>query len=191
MKIRTGFVSNSSTSSFIVFTVREPYNYDPKAKKVPVISKEQIRILKKAGFKATTCTWPELYDSSDKRWFEGANNDVLGCDVICNQDDIVYLLVINKIPFAASIHYNNHTYVWDGKSKHIQVLNNWGALCGYSLYRGGLGGYPGYKKHVVAERKFYAGYDRINVAQFIRNEQKLLKEQHESERAGCKVDGAS
>lgn len=148
-------------------------------------------MLKKAGFRATICTCPDMYDSSDKRWFEGAKNDILGCDVICNQDDIIYLLVINKIPFIASIHYNHHTYVWDGKSKHIQVLNNWGVMCGYTLYRGGITGDPSYKKDVANERKFYANYDKINVAQFIRNEQKLLKEQNESERTSRKADGAS
>ena len=133
--------------------------------------------MREAGFKSTTCTFPEMYDSKDSRWFDKEDSgDILGCDVICNQDGVIYFLLTNKIPFIATIHSNDSTYVWDGKSDNIEVLPNLGIMFGFQLYVCGLRSKPESRGRINSLRAHYTGPDRINVEEYIREEQHRYKD---------------
>ena len=148
MKIRNGFVSNSSSSSFII----ERVNFGDSKKLL--ISKDVEKKIKKFGFEKTfACTpyqigldgWKYDYltfqqwkdkltfgkDKSDKELrdlFKGTNNLYnWGYDIICNQDNVLEFLFKNKIPFKATIHYEQHYIVYDGKNNVI-VAHNYGNL---------------------------------------------------------------
>ncbi len=73
MKIRLGFISNSSSSSFIVY----PENVDSYQN----LTNSDIKLLLSEGFKMS--------------------DDVYGLGVVINGDDVVHMLVKNNIPFTA------------------------------------------------------------------------------------------
>jgi len=103
MKTRLGFVSNSSSSSFVI----EKTSYtDNPAKEI--VSKEQIEMLIKEGFKEC-----EFF---------------LKLEITCNQDDVIYLLVKNKIPFRASLHYGHESVIYLPESDDLFYGVNFGAI---------------------------------------------------------------
>lgn len=131
MKVRNGFVSNSSSSSFLVEIVSWDYNQSFNR----TITAAQEKKLIKHGYQYTnintpgkleairlwTDTWPMITDKEPG--FEPLNSEdyfdmsrFLGFGVICNQDDEIEWLVKNKIPFRASVHSNHETVIFDGKN---------------------------------------------------------------------------
>jgi len=127
MKIRSGFVSNSSSSSFVV-RVRE-WGLNPKM----LIDWTTFHKLMDYGFKPSK---DHLYASRVEegvkphkaRSFEGMSTGIysLWYSVVCNQDDVIEWLVRNDIPFTASCHYGHESVFWDGKSKYVTTLPNYG-----------------------------------------------------------------
>jgi ethanolamine utilization protein EutQ (cupin superfamily) len=124
MKIRNGFVSNSSSSSFLV----EHIGFLKKSKK---LNKNTINKLVKFGFKETGATIPSdfIYDKDGPIVIEG-KTEILnyGMNVICNQDDVVEFLVKNNISFIASIHYDHITYIFNKNDEYIMAYNNAGKV---------------------------------------------------------------
>jgi hypothetical protein len=119
MKIRYGFVSNSSSSSFVV-----KYRSGIDGPKI-FLNKEQLKKLKKYGFKYTNVNNPYYVDVDLKNGKVSTSLKVFGkwdivnlsYSVICNQDDVIYFLLTNKIPFVALCHYDEELVVWDGESE--------------------------------------------------------------------------
>jgi len=116
MKIRTCFVSNSSSSSFIVIGT----TYDGKAKSL--LNAKQLEILKNMGFKPTSYPFAskiilmsEVEEGNDWKF-----------EVVCNQDDVIEELIKAKIPFQACCHYGREHIFWDGKSSWVIEAKNFG-----------------------------------------------------------------
>ena len=130
MKIRNGFVSNSSSSSFVV----ELHKWDDTTPDY-LISKQQINVLINSGFKFydqyyTTLLYGRVDDLMEIKELpspgEQLNDKLISAytDVVCNQWDILEILIQHKIPFLASIHNDDHLYVWDGKTDYINCFTN-------------------------------------------------------------------
>jgi hypothetical protein len=135
MKIRNGFVSNSSSSSFIVHRGKNPFEKTTK-----LTTAAQDRKLKKYGFRKTFAhsadNVPPFYDK--KAWKEEAkrveHKDNVrflynyGYEVTCNQDEVSMFLVENKIPFVASCHYGQCTWIYTPELDRIIVATNVGRI---------------------------------------------------------------
>lgn len=129
MKIRNGFVSNSSSSSFVV-RYKDSNFSAPKEPKNFLLSKELLKKLKKFGFKYSNISNPYFVGTSlaqkhlTLKSFEKWEDIYLIYDVTCNQNDVIYFLLSNKIPFVALCHYEEEIVVWDGKSDHFYKMLN-------------------------------------------------------------------
>lgn len=123
MKIRTGFVSNSSTASFVV---RFRHAFRNEGPGPMVATEEDIKKLIAYGFVLSGCCNANPFDV-DK--FE--NRDVnkkyvtsLRYDVTVNEDIVVSFLTKNNIPFKAAVHYENYFYQFlRGDDFYTRVLN--------------------------------------------------------------------
>ena len=131
MKIRNSLVSNSSSSSFVVMFKDDILN--PKKEKIS-LTKKQIKILENEGFKLSHLIHPSHVDHAgiDDMWIKN-KKELLEAysasyvkSISCNQDDVIYTLVKNKIPFTASVHYGHETYVYPKGSKYIYMFYNRG-----------------------------------------------------------------
>lgn len=132
MKTRTGFVSNSSSSSFVVTYRRRPESYSNKTN-IPskfLLTNKQVESLKKEGFEFSFTENPyfvgvkgetKITNLKEVEWYMPI---YMTRSVICNQDDIIYVLFKNKIPFIALCHYDEELYQWDGKSKYCYKTTN-------------------------------------------------------------------
>lgn len=142
MKIRNGFVSNSSSASFIVQAYAT--NLDDKLEPNKcLISKEQLKILKKLGFRYTNIGSPERIEFNSERWLKLSrkhriptkeitfmdktlivtNHEYMCAYISCNQHDIICPLVKHKIPFHALSHYGHESIFYDGEDKLITIPN--------------------------------------------------------------------
>jgi len=129
MKIRSGFVSNSSSSSFVVKYKTVDYA-SQKYKYQCRLTEKQIKLLKKYGFKYTKVNNPYFVDTSVSPFektlksFKKWDEVYLGYSVICNQDDVIYFLLNNKIPFVALCHYDEELVFWDGEGEWFYEMPN-------------------------------------------------------------------
>jgi len=136
MKLRAGFVSNSSTASFVVKT--KPTEWDRTMKRLSseeldamTLSQEKIDLLKKCGFVPTTEENPfrremnlSLGDYAVKPDTE--DDALLGFWLTCNHLEVMEFLVANDIPFKATAHYGHYLYSYEPKDEHVYVLQNFG-----------------------------------------------------------------
>lgn len=127
MKTRNGFVSNSSSSSFVVRRYDDLFS--PKHRKV-CLSPDQSRKLKRNGYKLALAYYPhqvEDYDGKDgllppkdRRFANYVKH------VICNQDDEIHFLLKNRLSFVANCHYEHESLIYDGKSDTLLIAQNFG-----------------------------------------------------------------
>jgi len=125
MKIRTCFVSNSSSSSFLV------KNFDLFSDKKQKLTKEQIKKLEDFGFvasKAWSVTEVEFSNTDNIKYNKGDKDFKYPPSYIysitCNQDDVIEWLVYEKIPFQALCHYGDYVCIFDGEK--VYRIENYG-----------------------------------------------------------------
>lgn len=125
MKIREGFVSNSSTASFIV----KYYEFFSKDKK-PLLTKAVVNKLVKFGFWKSWASYPEQvnYTEHKEKPIEDDNFISYVFENICNELDTIEWLVKHNIPFEADCHYGQYTLTFEKDATIVKVYKNLGKL---------------------------------------------------------------
>ena len=130
MKIRNGFVSNSSSSSFVV-QIKEVFSKDDKR----IVNEEDIKKVLDFGFVISETGSPFMvqintcHEEEKKIKEEDVEDEYfLKYYVMCNQDDVIKFLVQNNIPFSASIHYGQQYYQFYKNSDKLFVVKNLGEI---------------------------------------------------------------
>lgn len=130
MKTRFGYVSNSSSSSFVVVLRDERGGDSP-------ITPEQERLLFGYGFRYASGDWRRILtdpvETHESR--DGLPENAGLClyyDVVCNEDEPEEFLFEQRIPFVASEHYDMRTVNYDGVHDYYDVYTNAGT--GFLMY---------------------------------------------------------
>ena len=132
MKIRNGFVSNSSSSSFVV------RRHTFETKDVLITDKQQKK-LEKFGFRKTMAHHPNdvpafyneaAWKSENTRIKDLKEDDIFGYnygyEITCNQDDVIGYLIKNKISFVGSCHYGHETVIYNAETDVLKTGINYG-----------------------------------------------------------------
>jgi hypothetical protein len=128
MKIRQGFVSNSSSSSFVV--VLSYIDFFDKTQRKYTDANVKRDLLDAHGY---TSTYSD--DPMKNRPHEAGlicmsvfDDECLVKHIPCNQADEVGFLVQNGIPFHATCHYDTEELFWNGKDDFIIKFFNHGRM---------------------------------------------------------------
>lgn len=127
MKNRFGYVSNSSSSSFIVLLVDTDGN-------ATNVTKEQEQMLFGYGFryvkneywKNALTDGAELVDNKDE--IKEKNQVAMYYYISCNEDEVEDFLFENHIPFFESEHYNMKLNHYDGVHDYYDTVLNEGTM---------------------------------------------------------------
>lgn len=146
MKIRTGFVSNSSSASFVVKyidTIRTQYvDGKPVREEIKLLSDEEVSKLIGYGFYWSCNGDPYFGDtaynaSCDKCECNGTHGDkcclrdvfgelYLRYWIVCNEDEVITFLKNNDIPFIAGMSYDCQLMVYNRGNENVLTLQNEG-----------------------------------------------------------------
>jgi len=152
MKIRKGFVSNSSSSSFIVQT-KECF----LDKGEFLASQKDVEKIKDFGFEETTISNPHHYKIKEITEDDKDFLNYMGYYVSCNQHEVLYFLIKNNIPFKASCHYDQQYYEYQKDSDFVLYCHNYGqeiAMYGYKDFGNFINYYPKKPIEKISKQEF-------------------------------------
>ena len=138
MKIRDGFVSNSSSSSFIV---RLPPSENSALKGLNrpngLLNEADLKKVLKFGFRPTDTYYasqlsPDCWEYREPLTEISKDTEQLGYCVSCNEDEVIEFLVNNNIPFSGSTHYGHSNVFFQRDGKTLLWLDNIGLS--YEMY---------------------------------------------------------
>jgi len=155
MKVREGFVSNSSSSSFVV-----------PIRKIEVIQKggnltvsiEKLQKLLDYGFKPTVYSMPSMLENSSMCMrnidvIPLENAEALAYQVVCNETDVIIALLKLDVSFEASTHYGHESVFYKAGTDKVWLMRNPGVQ--YEMY--GLDSL----KDDIEMMKDYPGYNPL------------------------------
>lgn len=127
MKRRNSFVSNSSSSSFVVLMSTTRYVNEVGNVTIKLLDTDTVKYLRKCGFKpsnARRASEVELGgpDPKQPKSIKGARS--LEYSVMCNEDEIIYLLLKRNVSFSGSCHYGHETVLYRKDDKYIYFVPN-------------------------------------------------------------------
>lgn len=174
MKNRHGFVSNSSSSSFVVKYRQNSWVGPDESKQTYFLSKEQLKKLKKYGFVYNKSINPYFSDEKEKtlKCFGKWDNVNLSYSVICNQDDVIYFLLKEKIPFVALCHYDQEIVVWDGKNENFYQSDN---IIEFVCKNHGIKDFDTGESGQYYPVELCPKIKKFNVKQWLENEKRLVE----------------
>ena len=125
MKFRNGFVSNSSSSSFVV---RDKKMFEDNA----ILTDKERELLKDYGFQETWIAHPSKLEamSYDEPIPVGDMDNCrhFACRVACNQDNVIKFLISNNIPFIAACNYGHNMVIYERDSNEVITIQNPGCI---------------------------------------------------------------
>jgi hypothetical protein len=140
MKTRNGFISNSSSASFVIPLEKVTHLGDNKTTRETLLSQEEIDLL--IGYRFwKSCNRDPFCHPSDWGYrcdhCEGNKNkelctsEVFGdmylrYDISCNEDEPIQFLLEHDIPFYAGMNYNGQLMVYKKGMKKVLILQNEG-----------------------------------------------------------------
>ena len=159
MKIRNGFVSNSSSSSFLVEVRGWNFDKDRKTKSIWIeyVDAATRKKLTRYGFVFTNQNLETIENSHDVgKAMKPRQAHYMGYYVMCNEDEVIHWLMKNKISFKANVHYGHETMLYDAKKDEVVLAMNFGdVLAMYGVDHEELFDMKKIKKYVKGTSKQY------------------------------------
>jgi hypothetical protein len=140
MKTRNGFVSNSSSASFVIPLERVTHHGNNEITREVLLSQEEIDLLTNYGF-WKSCNRDPFRESSEYGYRCddcNGNKDKSVCsgkvfgdmylryDISCNEDEPIHFLLEHDIPFYAEMDYSCQLMVYKKGMKKVLILQNEG-----------------------------------------------------------------
>jgi hypothetical protein len=119
MKVRNGFVSNSSSSSFIVKIDGDFFDKELKRTNM-IVNELSIPLLEEYGFRKTTTNSPFSWKVIEAKHDDPIDGTYMHYSVSCNEDEVLAFLMKNNIPFRASCHYDQY-YIMMKKDAYLYI----------------------------------------------------------------------
>ena len=175
MKIRNGFVSNSSSSSFIVIRC------DSLENDKIYLSKVDENTLIKYGFKRVSCYYADqVYAELNDKKKKAPKDYQYGFDVSCNQDDVIYFLLKNNISFEAECHYGHYNVIYKKGAKDFLIIQNYGKQAVMSNWKNDKNYNSVFGTGMCSVVDWNSKrFSKVNVKKYIKQQEKFFKEMEE------------